>query len=150
MARATETHLTEGTARVTSPAEQADVGVQGDILLDQDQEVLNTAGALSAAATESSSDEYTEAELVPRPQPESRPRLEGYLEARLEDKGFELGSGAIERAHPLNGTAYEKDLGVKLFNHGRSSGWLPLGSAVSTTRNARIAPAQRSINELTQ
>ncbi|KAJ4313088.1 hypothetical protein N0V94_007122 [Neodidymelliopsis sp. IMI 364377] len=129
MTRATGTHSVEGIARVTSPAEQADVSAQGDVLLNQDQDVVNTAGTLSAAETEVLSDEHTEAELVPRPQPESRPRLQGYLEARLEDKGFELGSGAIERAHPLNGTAYEKDLGVKLFDPGRSSSWLPLGSA---------------------
>lgn len=54
----------------------------------------------------------------------------GRFEARITSHGVDLGSGAVERAHPLNGEPWSHDQGVRLLTGQRQSRWMDLGSAV--------------------
>lgn len=101
-----------------------------DVSIGQDQQVADAANASASATFEALSGEVVADEVTPNAQVVVRPRYQGALEVRFEDRGFEMGSGATERANPLNGDSIENDLGVELFNNGRRSNWLPVGSAV--------------------
>lgn len=77
----------------------------------------------SSAASQLSSGETTAEQLEVLPTQAPTPRHQGPLEVRFEDREFEMGSGATERANPLSGVSIEYDLGIGLFNNGRRSNW---------------------------
>jgi hypothetical protein len=131
MVRATEGMSPERENFGARPSEQADIDSQGDVILDQDSQVNVAMDSPTGASADFSSNSAPTSESVLQPKPMTQPKLAGIVEAQFEDVGFEMGSGATEIANPLNGTAIERDRGVELFNNGRRSNWLPLGSAVS-------------------
>ncbi|KAG9200701.1 hypothetical protein G6514_006721 [Epicoccum nigrum] len=100
-----------------------------DVSIGQDQQVADAADASASATFEALPGEVVADEVTPNAQVVARPRYQGTIEVRFEDRGFEMGSGATERAYPLNGDSIENDLGVELLNNGRKSNWLPVGSA---------------------
>ncbi|KAF2030368.1 hypothetical protein EK21DRAFT_89057 [Setomelanomma holmii] len=95
-----------------------------------DQQLLQAADSQTSDPPNTSLETRNTYDPIPPAQSRTTsPRVEGNLEVKFEDQGFEMGSGATEIANPLNGPAYRKDLGVELFNNGRRSNWLGLGSA---------------------
>jgi len=57
---------------------------------------------------------------------------QGNLEVRIRSRGIDLGSGATESASSYDGQQlHRRDLGVQMFNNGRTSSFMPIGSAVS-------------------
>lgn len=125
-------HTVTATASDTGSATSQSINTSDapDMFIGQDQKIVEAANASASAVSEALSGEGTANEATPRVQVVSRPRYQGTLEVRFEDRGFEMGSGATERANPLNGDSIENDLGFGLLNNGRRSNWLPIGSAV--------------------
>ena len=122
------TAATSDTSSATSYSNDTSDAI--DVSIDQDQQATDAADASASATLEALPGEVVAEDATPNAQAVARPKYQGALEVRFEDRGFEMGSGATERANPLNGDSIENDLGVQLLNNGRRSNWLPIGSAV--------------------
>ncbi|KAJ4391095.1 hypothetical protein N0V93_004710 [Gnomoniopsis smithogilvyi] len=122
--------------RYTRPKVSNETSETLGIIIDQNPQIMDAAAAQqSSAASQLSSGETTAEQLEVLPTQAPTPRHQGPLEVRFEDREFEMGSGATERANPLSGVSIEYDLGIGLFNNGRRSNWLPLGSATKMIRD---------------
>lgn len=63
-----------------------------------------------------------------------KPVPRGDIEVRIRSRGTDIGSGATEHSSSYDQQQkHTRDLGVRFFNQGRQSSFMPIGSAVSRT-----------------
>lgn len=112
------TRSLEDSISATTPLQNKDLAKS----MDASQQNVTQQNQTTTTTSPTTSNAGTRQKPVPR----------GDIEVRIRSRGTDIGSGATEHSSSYDQQQkHTRDLGVRLFNQGRQSSFMPIGSAVS-------------------